>query len=362
MHSCWRAYRARGRFAKSLPVALLGTGLVQAHILNAYPTWSAWLTPVVLGGSALGAGVLLALLVAGWLRHPLLRRAWLAPAATGLAIAALLVAPAVWSGYSVTSGFESGIPAAGPQAQGTNGPFGGVASGSARRTQDGVAAQASAAGQAPAAATGASRDGQLAPAAASGAASVGQAQADSADAGSVMQQPPAAAYGEDGGPAPGEQPGQLAADGGRPSFVPGGGDGQPGAVGFGGPGGEASAALIAYLEANQGSASYLVATMNSNSAASIIVSSGRPVMSLGGFSGDDPILTVDQFASLVQAGEVRYVLLGGGPGGQGSTGAIAAWVQANGTPVSASAIGSSSAQSTQLYDLGGVAAAAAAAA
>jgi hypothetical protein len=73
----------------------------------------------------------------------------------------------------------------------------------------------------------------------------------------------------------------------------------------------------------------------------------------------------------VQSGQVRFVLLGGGPGGpppggavrdgpafqegnrgfggpggpggQGSVGAISQWVQANGTPVSTQ---------SQLYDLG----------
>jgi 4-amino-4-deoxy-L-arabinose transferase-like glycosyltransferase len=94
--------------------------------------------------------------------------------------------------------------------------------------------------------------------------------------------------------------------------------------------------------------------MNSKSAASIILATNDPVMSLGGFSGRDPILSVDQFAALVKSGQLRYVLLGGGgggpgPGGQGSGGAISQWVQANGTLVPATQIGGSQ---TQLYDLG----------
>ena len=131
------------------------------------------------------------------------------------------------------------------------------------------------------------------------------------------------------------------------------GDGQPaGMPPGGGPGESVSSALISYLEANQGSATYLVATANSNSAASIILASHEPVMSLGGFTGSDPILTVDQFASLVASGQVRYVLLGGG-GPQGAGNAISQWVQANGTLVSSAAIGEASgSQQTQLYDLG----------
>lgn len=124
----------------------------------------------------------------------------------------------------------------------------------------------------------------------------------------------------------------------------------------GGPGGSVSSGLISYLEANQGPATYLVATTNSNSAASIILASGgEPVMSLGGFTGSDPIVTVDQFANLVESGQVRYVLVGGGAGGgvggggpQGSgSSSIISWVTANGTLVSDSAIGSQA----QLYDL-----------
>jgi 4-amino-4-deoxy-L-arabinose transferase-like glycosyltransferase len=153
----------------------------------------------------------------------------------------------------------------------------------------------------------------------------------------------------------------YASNGGLPSAGPqvantdravGGG----GVRGGGGPGGSASTGLISYLEANRGSATYLVATTNSNSAASIILASQQPVMSLGGFTGSDPILTVDQFARLVSSGQVRYVLVGGGGGGpQGSGGsAIMSWVRANGTLVPSTTIGETSTSQAQLYDLGGV--------
>src|SRR5204863_9834004 len=73
----------------------------------------------------------------------------------------------------------------------------------------------------------------------------------------------------------------------------------------------ASAALIAYLEANQGDATYLVATTNANSAAPIILATGKPVLPLGGFLGSEPILTADDLAAKVRAGQVRFFLLGG---------------------------------------------------
>ena len=74
--------------------------------------------------------------------------------------------------------------------------------------------------------------------------------------------------------------------------------------------------LIAYLQANRGDAKYLVATPSSMTAGPIIITTGEPVMALGGFSGGDQILTSEQLAEKVKAGEVRFFLLGG-PGGPG---------------------------------------------
>jgi 4-amino-4-deoxy-L-arabinose transferase-like glycosyltransferase len=68
--------------------------------------------------------------------------------------------------------------------------------------------------------------------------------------------------------------------------------------------------LIRYLEANQGNATYLVATPSSMSADGIILATNKPVMAMGGFSGSDPILTTNQLASLVSQGTVRFFLLG----------------------------------------------------
>jgi 4-amino-4-deoxy-L-arabinose transferase-like glycosyltransferase len=158
-----------------------------------------------------------------------------------------------------------------------------------------------------------------------------------------------------GGAGSGGAPDGFGGDGGAPSANAAAG----GAQNFGGPGGDVSSDLVSYLEANQGSATYLVATSDSNTAASIILASGQPVMSLGGFTGSDPILTVDQFANLVSSGEVRYVLVSGGGGGfggpQGSgsdTNDILNWVKSNGTLVSSDSLSSSGRSQTQLYDLG----------
>jgi 4-amino-4-deoxy-L-arabinose transferase-like glycosyltransferase len=141
-------------------------------------------------------------------------------------------------------------------------------------------------------------------------------------------------------------------------------------IGFAGPalgglrrgGGTVDAGLIRYLEANQGGAKYLVAAFGSNTSAPIIIATGKPVVTIGGFNGGDPAPTLAQFEQMVGKGEVRYVLLGGagragfgafggGPGG-GGTGQISQWVTQHGTPVPASAYGGAGGT---LYELSGTA-------
>jgi len=83
---------------------------------------------------------------------------------------------------------------------------------------------------------------------------------------------------------------------------------------FGGGGNNATAnantMLINYLLANQGNAKFLVAVPSSQGIADeLIIATNKPVMSLGGFSGSDPILTTNQLASLVANGTVRFFLL-----------------------------------------------------
>jgi 4-amino-4-deoxy-L-arabinose transferase-like glycosyltransferase len=99
-----------------------------------------------------------------------------------------------------------------------------------------------------------------------------------------------------------------------------------------------SSDVIAYLEKNQGRATWLLAVQSANSAATIELATGRPVLAMGGFSGSDPAPTAQQIAQLVSSGQLRFVMLGGamsgrgGPAGPTSTGAVQQaiqWVQAN---------------------------------
>ncbi|MBI5304638.1 MAG: glycosyltransferase family 39 protein [Chloroflexi bacterium] len=67
--------------------------------------------------------------------------------------------------------------------------------------------------------------------------------------------------------------------------------------------------LIEYLRANRGGAKFLVATMNANTAAPLILATGEPVMTLGGFGGNDQILTPEQLSARVAQNEVRFFWL-----------------------------------------------------
>jgi hypothetical protein len=127
---------------------------------------------------------------------------------------------------------------------------------------------------------------------------------------------------------------------------PGGGTPPSGAMG----GGSVSSALISYLQANQGAAKYLVAITGSQASAGIIIQTGEPVVTIGGFNGGDPAPTTAQLAQMVADGQLKYVLLGsgmgGGPGGGNSSSELAAWVKAHGKAVTSVETGSQT-----LYEL-----------
>jgi 4-amino-4-deoxy-L-arabinose transferase-like glycosyltransferase len=102
---------------------------------------------------------------------------------------------------------------------------------------------------------------------------------------------------------------QSQAGGGVPT-----GDAPAGGAADGAGQAAALSGLIAYLEAHQGTAEYLVAVRGANTAAPLILATGKPVMAMGGFSGGDPAPTLDQFKELVATGRVRYLLVNGDAG------------------------------------------------
>jgi 4-amino-4-deoxy-L-arabinose transferase-like glycosyltransferase len=100
-------------------------------------------------------------------------------------------------------------------------------------------------------------------------------------------------------------------------------------VGGGGAGGDqVNKTLLKYLEAHQGTATYLFATTNAGTAEPYIIATGKPVMALGGFTGSDPILTTAKLATLTREGKVKYFLIsGGGAGGPGGSNSLTTWIQ-----------------------------------
>lgn len=66
--------------------------------------------------------------------------------------------------------------------------------------------------------------------------------------------------------------------------------------------------LLAYLLANTAPGSYLVATLDAHSAAPLILATGRPVLTLGGFNGNDEVVTLAELQEMIASGDLRYVL------------------------------------------------------
>jgi 4-amino-4-deoxy-L-arabinose transferase-like glycosyltransferase len=138
--------------------------------------------------------------------------------------------------------------------------------------------------------------------------------------------------------------------------------------GFGGDTAQTNSALISYLEAHQGSTKFLLATPSSNMADSIILTTNKPVMAMGGFSGGDPILTTSSLQTLIQNNTVRFFLINaprttqgqngarGGFGGNGQSASLTTWISNHCSVVPTSAWQSSTSASrtgqggNQLYD------------
>ncbi|GIM29251.1 dolichyl-phosphate-mannose-protein mannosyltransferase [Clostridium polyendosporum] len=106
-------------------------------------------------------------------------------------------------------------------------------------------------------------------------------------------------------------------------------------IGMGNSNTDTTTKLVEFLKANTTNEKYLVAVPSATGYASdIIIKTGESVMTLGGFSGSDNILTLAQFKQLVSDGVVRYAIInGGGPGGNNE---ITNWIQENGRAVSES--------------------------
>jgi len=135
-----------------------------------------------------------------------------------------------------------------------------------------------------------------------------------------------------------------------------------------GTGGASGAQLVNFLLSHTTNETWILAVPSSQTGANLIIETGKPVMSIGGFSGSDRILSVTSLSTLIREGKVRYFLTGGsgGMGGGMSSGnsEIFSWVSDHCTAVNLpsgygtgmnATVAAGSGNAISLYDCAGAA-------
>jgi 4-amino-4-deoxy-L-arabinose transferase-like glycosyltransferase len=306
-------WRHRNRLAARLlgAVAVAVTAVWAYALLDRTATYAPWVRVLVLVAGALGTVALLAFPYAGAARQRL------AVGAFGLAAIAGLAGPIAYTLTTVTTAHTGGVPSAGPAVTtaGGGGPGGGALPGGGGPSGGFAAAGGSG---------GASRAGGGFPG---------------------------------GGPTGGRRVGHGTTGGPTHNGLPGaggaGGGSGAGAGGAAGPGGATtSAALTKALQSGAGHYRWTAATFGSQSAATLELATGEPVMAIGGFNGEGGNISLATFEAYVTQGEIHYFIASGagaggagggggagGPGGPGVAGgpggvrnsdsAITTWVEAH---------------------------------
>jgi 4-amino-4-deoxy-L-arabinose transferase-like glycosyltransferase len=126
----WQDYRRGGWRGWLLPLALIATAAEQIHILNSYPTWSQWLTPLIVVLCVVAVGWLVSALIAPRIRVKAPSVRTLLPA-LGVGVLALMITPTVWAAIPILQHTESDAPLAGPAQRDGFGGFGGPRNGRA---------------------------------------------------------------------------------------------------------------------------------------------------------------------------------------------------------------------------------------
>ncbi|MFG2787087.1 glycosyltransferase family 39 protein [Streptomyces sp. NPDC048419] len=325
----WRAFRSGdARWSWVLPAGLAVTGIWAIVLLRRATGWHTWLWPAV--------AVVMVLAIVGLFVFRSGNRVRLLAVSAAAAVVASLAGPTAYAASPAFGSSGGGMmggtnPTAGPSTGGMGGPGGGFGG-----------------GRMPG---GAQQGGEF-------------------PGGGNRQLP-------GGGELPGGA-GELPQGGGAPSGAPDGQSGQQDGMNGEFPGGGANSAapggtsgprrgmagadseLISYLEKHQDGAEWLIAVSNSQSAGQMILSSGKPVISMFGFTGSDKAMTLAKLKELVHKGELHYIQLGGGMGGGPGGGSnanqeLTTWVQKHGTSVKESAYSktssTSSTSSSSLYRL-----------
>jgi 4-amino-4-deoxy-L-arabinose transferase-like glycosyltransferase len=276
-------------------------------LLERAPSWNPWLRVLVAGAAVACAGGLLVMWAArGGSAARGRGRGRMFSALAVLGAIACLGGPVAYAADTISTARTGTVPSAGPSG-GSAFAGGGLrpGSGTGSGTPPGGSGSGSGSGSRPVFRSGAGASaGTFGPS--SGSTSSGEAPA--ASGGTGLARGAAAGGGTAGG----------AAAGGR---GPAGGDGAT----------SVSSALRAALSANASSYRWVAATSGSQSAASLELATGEPVMAIGGFSGEGGNLTLAQFERYVKNGKIHYYIAsGGGPGGgQSGTSSIASWVESH---------------------------------
>lgn len=288
----WTMYRDKeSRKAWLLPAALLVTTAFELYVLNPYSETmgKGWAIGVGAGGIILSLLLLLRLL-----------QNRMAFAASVLGMLVLLAAPGYWSYLPLTQANpNSSVPAAGPTGAT------GMGMGNFAAMRDFAGAFGERDGNRTQMAEGNGDDGQ--PNAADNA-------ANNATDGNSDANPGPDVSGTDGN----------------------GINGMNGTGGFNFSRGASSVDqdLVNYLTERNTGEKYLFATTSSQTAAPYIIKTRKAVMAMGGFSGSDPILTVEKLKQMVANGEVKYFLLSGeGGGGRGGSSEVTSWIVENSTAI-----------------------------
>ncbi|MBO1334181.1 glycosyltransferase family 39 protein [Streptomyces sp. VRA16 Mangrove soil] len=339
-----RALREDKRWAWVLPVALGVTGLWSIVLLRRASGWNSWLWPLIaLVMAAAIAGLLVFRTASG-------ARLRLFAAAVAAAVVASVAGPAAYAGATTFAsggaggGMGGSNPTAGPTTGGgMGGPGGGGGGGFPGGGE--MAGGEMAGGEMPGGEMPGGRQDGTQQGGPGG--QQGDQQGGGFPGGGEMP------GGRSGGgfPGGGEMPGGQA--GGE---MPGGqsdGGSRGGGLGGGGMGGGVDSDMITYLEKHQDGATWLLAVSDSQSAAQIILSTKKPVISMYGFTGSDNGMTVAKLKKLVESGELHYIQVGGSGmgGGNSASTAVTEWVREHGTKVKASAYGGTSSDSSSLYRL-----------
>ncbi|MEU8983542.1 glycosyltransferase family 39 protein [Streptomyces sp. NPDC048309] len=290
-------WEERSRIWASLTLAasVTATAAWGYVLLNRTPTYLPWLKWLVLIGGLVGA---LGLIFAARLGRQL------ALAAVGLSFVAAIAGPTAYTLSTVDTGHTGSIVTAGPAGASMMGGRGG--GGGMRGGGGGFPGG------------GNTQNGKGNP-----------------QQGGGMGQPPT---GGNGGGFPGagqnqQGNGQSQRQGGMGGRMGEGGRGG----GFGGllNGASVSSEAKALLEKNAGDYTWAAAAIGAQNAASYQLSTGEPVMAIGGFNGSDPSPTLAQFQKYVTDGKIHYFISGGTGGGgmggssSGTSSQITSWVESH---------------------------------